>query len=233
MHSQTLAQWKVKQCSLSETLTESYRAHRLLADRVLHDGNFSGYSSLLPSAFTCRCLLLDEGIHVWWDEGQIMKVIYLMKQPKKSRFYSLVSFTKPQEKPWKRKYSSHCFVSQHFLTWGWDQNFVIFLLWQYKLDKNFNLTFEKNRSLLSPMSQWLPKYASKCWWNHNFTSSSQQRFQSEIDKHWNWFYFTTIFLNYNWITRLKTGFELHRNVSKISEIRSFLWFICSSAVLLV
>ena len=50
-----------------------------------------------------------------------MKVIDLKKQPKNSRFYSLVSFTKPHEKPWKRKHSFHCFVSQHFFTWGWDQ----------------------------------------------------------------------------------------------------------------
>ena len=26
------------------------------------------------------------------------------------------------------------------------------MLWQYKLDKNFNLTFEENRSLLSSMT---------------------------------------------------------------------------------
>ena len=29
--------------------SESNRAHRLLADRVLDDGNFSGYHFLLPS----------------------------------------------------------------------------------------------------------------------------------------------------------------------------------------
>ena len=40
-----------------------------------------------------------EGIHVRWDEGQIMKVIDLKKQAKNSRFYSLVLFTRPHEKP--------------------------------------------------------------------------------------------------------------------------------------
>ena len=43
----TLAQWEVK----LSVLSESYRAHRLSADRVLedHDGNFSRYCFLLPS----------------------------------------------------------------------------------------------------------------------------------------------------------------------------------------
>ena len=40
-----VAQWQVKQCVLSE----SYRAHRLSADSVLEDGNFSRYCFLLPS----------------------------------------------------------------------------------------------------------------------------------------------------------------------------------------
>ena len=30
----------------------------------------------------CCWILCDEGIHVWWDEDQIMKVINLKKQPK-------------------------------------------------------------------------------------------------------------------------------------------------------
>ena len=29
----------------------------------------------------------DEGSHVWWDEGKIMKIINLKRQPKISRFY--------------------------------------------------------------------------------------------------------------------------------------------------
>ena len=144
-------------------------------------------------------------IHILCDEGQIMKVINLMKQAKNSKFYSLVSFTRPHEKPWKRKHSSHqavaqgtwfvslflhicdskkkhwhariariaktfdkiwylwplptshCFVSQDCLTWGWDQKSINFdlqfyMLWQYKLDKNFDLTFREKRSLLSSMN---------------------------------------------------------------------------------
>ena len=51
----------------------------------------------------CRWISRGEGIHVRWDEGQIMKVIDLKKQAKNSRFYSLVLFTTPHEKPWERK----------------------------------------------------------------------------------------------------------------------------------
>ena len=124
-----LAQWQVKRCSFSE----SYIAHRLWAKRVLaygnisggniSGGNISGYRFPVNSYVAGLC---DEGIHVLWDEGQIMKVIYLKKQPKNSGIYSLVSFTKPHEMPWKRKHSSHCFFSQHFFTWGWDQQFMVF-----------------------------------------------------------------------------------------------------------
>ena len=76
----------------------------------------------------CPWIWRDKGIHVWWDEGQIMKVIHQKKQPKSSRFYLLVSFTKPHEKSWKRKHSSNGFVSQHFFTWGWDQKSLGFCL---------------------------------------------------------------------------------------------------------
>ena len=55
-----------------------------------------------------------------------MKVINLKMQAKNSRFYSLVLFTRPHEKQWKRKHSSYCFVSQHFFTWGWDQKSINF-----------------------------------------------------------------------------------------------------------
>ena len=138
-----------------------------------------------------------------------MEVINLMKQAKNSKFYSLVSFTRPHEKPWKRKHSfhqavaqgtfvslfcifarvkkntdmrrvakmcskiwylgplptSHCFVSQDCFTWGWDQKpinfdlqwkknqiFCMLSLWQYKLDKKFDLIFGEKRSLLSSMN---------------------------------------------------------------------------------
>ena len=101
MHIQTFAQWQVQldsECAFSE----SYTAHMRLADRVLDDGNVSGYCFLpvLPSEFKFICsscwISRDEGIHFqpWWDEGQIMKVIDLKKQPKNSRFYSLVLCTK-------------------------------------------------------------------------------------------------------------------------------------------
>ena len=148
--SASVPQWKVKQCALSE----SYRAHRLLAVRVLGDGNVSRYCFLLPSESARPWVSRDEEIHVLWDEGQILKVIDQQKQPQNSRFYSLVLFTKPYEKRWKR--SSHCFVSQHFFTWGLDQkimvfdlhwfcnekeNQIFFMLLRYKLNKKINLTW--------------------------------------------------------------------------------------------
>ena len=54
-------QWQVKLYALSE----SYRACRPLADRVLDDGNVSGYCFLLwchPVKFICTWMWLDEGI---------------------------------------------------------------------------------------------------------------------------------------------------------------------------
>ena len=90
-----------------------------------------------------------------------MIIIYLKKQPKNSRFYSLVSFTKPHEKPWKRKHSSNLSPnissledetkSQSTLICSEKKNQIFYMLWQYKLDKKFNPTFKENRFLLSAM----------------------------------------------------------------------------------
>ena len=129
-------QWKViPQCQLSYGLTEkipqnsrcvpldlSTMASVMMSSfwELQSTQTFSWQSSwwwkllrlLSPTAqwIICGWISRDEGIHVWWDEGQIMKVINLKKQPKNSKFYSLVSFTKAPEKPWKRKHSSDCFV---------------------------------------------------------------------------------------------------------------------------
>ena len=119
MHIQTFAQWQVQldsECAFSE----SYTAHMRLADRVLDDGNVSGYCFLpvLPSEFKFICsscwISRDEGIHFqpWWDEGQIMKVIDLKKQPKNSRFHW--HHLQIHMKAMQKKHSSHCFVSHHF-----------------------------------------------------------------------------------------------------------------------
>ena len=65
-------------------MCQSYRAHRHLADRVLDDGKLETSQNIV-SYYPVNHMLLDladEGIHVWWDEGQIMKVINLKKQPK-------------------------------------------------------------------------------------------------------------------------------------------------------
>ena len=90
-----------------------------------------------------------------------MIVIYLKKQRKNSRFYSLVSFTKPHEKPWKKKHSSNLSPNissledetknQSTLICSEKKYQIFCMLWQYKLDKKFNLTFKENRFLLSSM----------------------------------------------------------------------------------
>ena len=99
-----------------------------------------------------------------------MKIINLKKQAKNSRFCSLallLLFTRPHEKPWKRKHSWHTHLialspnissleneakSPSILICNEKKNQIFYMLWQYKLDKNFDLTFEENRSLLSSMT---------------------------------------------------------------------------------
>ena len=80
-----------------------------------------------------------------------MKVINLKKQAKNSRLYSLVSFTRPREKPRKRKLSSNCFEnetkSSSIFICNEKKNQIFYMLWQCKLDKKIDLTFEENRSL--------------------------------------------------------------------------------------
>ena len=98
----------------------------------------------------CRWISRDERLQVQWNEGQTMKVIDLKKQQKNTRFYSLASFTKPDEKPWKRKHSSYCFVSN--ISWIEDEtksplilicnekkNQIFYMLLQCKLDNESNL----------------------------------------------------------------------------------------------
>ena len=93
----------------------------------------------------CQWISRYEGIHVLCDGGQITEVINLKKQPKNSRFYSLVSFTKSHEKPWKRKHSSYVSPnissledktkSPSILICNEKKNQIFYMLWQYKLDK--------------------------------------------------------------------------------------------------
>ena len=121
--------------------TEYIIYDRLLANRVLGDGNISGYYFLLPSEFKFCWISCGEGFHVLWLQfgmtvrlrGTIASVINLKKQPKNSRFYSLVLFTKPDKKPWKRKHSSHCFVSQQvrimrFITYHYFDNLIFMII---------------------------------------------------------------------------------------------------------
>ena len=57
------------------------------------------------------------------------------------------------------------------------KNQIFGMLWQYKLDKIFFLSFKKNRSLLSSMT------AKICFKILMKSLVNQQSFQLEIDKH--------------------------------------------------
>ena len=119
-------------------------------------------------------------VRLWRSQSKVLKRIQDFIH---CQGYCLQTW-KPQEKPWtwKRKHSSHCFVPQHFFTWGWDKKFVVFKLqleeesdfyrlWKNKLDKNFDLTFEENRFLLSSMTAEICFKTSKKLLVHHFQSS--------------------------------------------------------------
>ena len=116
----------------------------------------------------------DEGIHIQWDEGQIMKVIYFKKQPKNSKFYWLISFTKPHKSHEKEiiypialssNISSHEDETESslFLICNWKKNQTFYMLSQYKQDK---ISIRPLRKTDLCYLQSLPRYASKSWWNH-------------------------------------------------------------------
>ena len=140
MYRQTLAQWQVKQCVLSE----SYRAHRLLADRVLDDGNFSRYRFLPLSESYVAASRVVEDFMFSEIKVKIMKVKDIKKQEKPIALSPNISSLEDETK------------SPSILICNEKKNQIFYMLWQYKLDKNFDLTFEENRSLLSS------RYASKC-----------------------------------------------------------------------
>ena len=150
-----------------------------------------------------------------------MKVINLKKQQKNSRFCSFVLFTKvtkPHEKPWKGKHSSHFFVSQHFFlelrmrpkvhsSWPANRRRIWFFICCCNTSRT-NLNFKENRSSLSPMT------AKICFKieNHGSTISNQLNFQSEIDKHWSHqLYLTSIFSNFHQLARLKVCLKMVLN----------------------
>ena len=153
-----------------------------------------------PNSSNVVILWQDEG----WDEGHIMtvKVIDLKKQPKNSRFYSLVLFIKSHEKPWKKAFIPRlCLPTFHHLRMRpkvhcfWPairrRIWFFYMLWQYKLDKNFNLTFEESRSLLSSMP-WLPRYAltMKSLVNHfqssKFSIEDSLKVETGLESHRPW-----------------------------------------------
>ena len=168
----------MKQCVLSE----SYRAHRLLADRVLDDGNFSDYCLLLPSeSYVAGSRVMKEftfggmKVRLWrsWilrSNQRIQDFIHWyhsqshMKSHEKESIHPIALSPNISSVENETK-------SPLILICNEKKNQIFYMLWQYKLDKNFNLTFKENRSLLS--SIWLPRYASKCWWNHLSTISLQ------------------------------------------------------------
>ena len=66
-------QWQMKQCDL----TESYKAHRLLTDRVLDDENVSEYCFLVPrerpwkKKHSSHCLFSQRFFTSGWDQQSI------------------------------------------------------------------------------------------------------------------------------------------------------------------
>ena len=166
-----------------------------------------------------------------------MKVINLKMQAKNSRFYSLVLFTRPHEKQWKRKHSSYCFVSQHFFTWGWDQKSI-----------NFDLQWEEESDFLHAVAiQAGQKFQSNFWRKQIFVIFNDCQdmlqnvdeiisqpfpvnwvfnFETLIDKLWGWFYFTIIFLDYNQIARPKVLLKVVLNLIVWDYvIQNLLWHL--------
>ena len=134
----------------------------------------------------CRWISRDEGIVGWRSdyEGHQSKeatkkfkiffigIVYkaTWKAMKKKAFIWLLclpTFLHLRMRPKSIDFALHWVCNEK-------KNQIFYMLWQYKLDKNFDLTFGESRSLLSSM---LPINASKCWWNFQSNISRQQRFQ--------------------------------------------------------
>ena len=142
-----------------------------------------------------------------------MKVIYLKKHPKNSRFCSVV-FLQTHIKNHKNE-SIHIF-SQHFFTWGWDKKFMVLIC---------NL-----KNLLHAVAiQAGQKFQSNLWIKQIFLvfNDCQDMLQKNVDeimsqpfpakgdfrhKHWSWFDFATIF--FNQIARHKVNLKLVFNSIK-------------------
>ena len=103
------------------------------------------------------------------------------------------------------------------------KNQIFYMLWKYKLDKKFYLTFEENRSFLYSMTA---KICFKMLMKSRldlFPSSQSSIWvyiDSEIDKHQYWFQdwqtlklalFTTFFFYYNQIAKLKVCLKVVLN----------------------
>ena len=140
-------------------------------------------------------------------EGHLSK-----EASKEFKIYSLVSFTTPHEKAMKQKaivpLSPNISSledenrSSSFLICNYKKNQIFYTLWQYKLDKNINLNFEENRSLLSSMT----RYASK-W--------------CQVDEIIGLpFPIIAIYGIFNWkLTNIEVGYILHQCFQIIIELR--------------
>ena len=120
-----------------------------------------------------------------------MEIINLKQQPKIGKEFPFLFIGIVYKATWKakeKKRSSHCSVSQHFFTWGWDQQFIVSdlqldeedflhavaILWQ--AGQIFNLTLEVDRSLFNNCQDKL----------QNVAEIISQLFpvNGEINKHW-------------------------------------------------
>ena len=140
----TLAQWQVK----LSVLSESYRAHRLFANRVLDDGNVSGYCFLLPSESYVTgfgMISRDEGIHVQWDKVRLWRSsTWQSKEQRIQKIYHwhcLQSHVKSHEKESIHPIALSPNISSLedetkkslFLICNEKKNQIFYMLWQYKL----------------------------------------------------------------------------------------------------
>ena len=135
-------EWKaIQQCQLSYVLTGNIpqnstyvlqdlcamAGETMLSFWELQSTTFSWQSSwwwkLLRILFpTIQWIISWLGLALWWNSHLVGWMSdyegHWSKEATNQFKILLVLFTKPHEKPWKRKNSFYCFVSQHFFTWG-------------------------------------------------------------------------------------------------------------------
>ena len=197
----------MKWCALSERC----RAYRLLADRVLDDSD-GKHLRISFSATQWIHMLLD--IAQWRNSRSVgwrsdYEGHWSKEATKEFKILFIGIVYKATWKDMKKKAFVWLLCLPTFLhlrnQWAWDQKSInrwnwwklicnekkhlfFYMLWQYKLDKNFNVSFQENRSLLFSMTAKICFKMLMKSLGYHFPSTE---FSIRIDKHWIWFDFTT------------------------------------------